>query len=855
MELGEYIYRDIEKNTYLINLYTNLLKRYTAYLFKFDDKESDFEPININHLLRFADLLSKSTNNSKKQIHNNIAQNIVVLLNKLYPNNETINSIMISVLTNINNYRGIKEEKYYNNDIREFIAQYIEKQLYKIDNEKEEMYFVRDQKEIYNAMKSEKFYSYSGPTSMGKTFVIKTFIINRIRDDEKENFVIVVPTKALISEIASDFINELNDLLEEKKYKVITTSNSIEENNDYNYIMIYTQERFLQHLLNCKIKINYVFIDEAHKIFDNDSRNIYFYKILDILKGQADMPCIFFSAPLIENPNEFLKLLPNTVKTSSRVFKFSPVNQQKYIIDYNDENIRVYNDLTKNFIELEYHKINQYDINNILQILGGNYSNIVYCENKEETVGMALQYADSRDEIENNEELEKIKKRIKEEIHPDYYLAELISKGVAYHVSYVPSDIRKYIEILYKKKTISTIFCTSTLLEGVNLPADNLFVTIKNRASLLKNELDFKNLIGRVGRIKYYNLIGNVFIIPKSESTEIINRCSNIIENDVPEQELLIKKVLSDKKKKEIVELLKNGETFIKKTTSMTYPQYESIRYIMNTLINDIVNEKMGNISQEFSNFINDEDKKIIKEVFEEKKSKISNNMPITIDQIEAIDEAILKEELVYPSTIEYKEVLVFLETLYWKFEWNIYESKKGLGNLNNLKYYAVVLQRWMLGLGLSQIVKYAIEHHEQIKEVYNQKINSNVEYTGSIEQKNWIINGTLNTIENIVLFKIANYFSKFSERYMKIKKIDFIENDWYEYVQYGTSNDIVISLQKMGFSREGALKIYSKEYYLITEKENNILIKAEVFNDKNEGLVEEAAEVKLNNSDKFVKI
>lgn len=853
MELGEYIYRDIEKNTYLINLYTNLLKRYTAYLFKFDDKESNFEQININHLLRFADLLAKSTNSSKKQIHNNIAQNIVVILNKLYPDNEAISAIMVSVLTNINNYRGIKDEKYYNNDIREFIAQYIEKQLYKIDNEKEEMYFVRDQKEIYNAMKSEKFYSYSGPTSMGKTFVIKTFIINRIKEELKENFVIVVPTKALISEITSDFINELNDLLEEKRYKVITTSNSIDEDSNYNYIMIYTQERFLQHLLNYKIKINYVFIDEAHKIFENDSRNIYFYKILDILNNQAEMPCIFFSAPLIENPSEFFKLLPNTVKTSSRVFKFSPVNQQKYIIDYNDENIRVYNDLTKSFIELEYHKINQYDINNILQILGEDYSNIVYCENKEETVEMALEYAHSRKEIENNEELKKIRKRIKEEIHPDYYLAELISKGVAYHVSYVPSDIRKYIEMLYKKKTVSTIFCTSTLLEGVNLPADNLFVNIKNRASLLKNELDFKNLIGRVGRIKYYNLIGNVFIIPKSENNEIINRCSSIIENDVPEQKLLIKKVLSDKKKKEIIEQLKNGDTFIKKTTSMTYPQYESIRYIMNTLINDIVNERIGNISQEFSNIINDEDKKIIKDVFKDKKLKISNDMPITIDQIDTIDSAILNGELSYPSTIEYREVLEFLENLYWKFEWNVYESKRGLGNLNNLKYYAVVLQRWMLGLGLNQIIKYAIEHHEQTKEVYNQKINSNIEYTGSVEQKNWIINGTLNTIENIVLFKISNYFSKFSERYMQIKKIDFIENDWYEYVQYGTSNDIVILLQKMGFSRESALKIYSKNYYVITEKENNILIKMGIFDDSNEGLVEEAMEVKLNNSDKFI--
>ena len=87
----------------------------------------------------------------------------------------------------------------------------------------------------------------------------------------------------------------------------------------------------------------------------------------------------------------------------------------------------------------------------------------------------------------------------------------------------------------------------------------------------------------------------------------------------------------------------------------------------------------------------------------------------------------------------------------------------------------------------------------------------------------------------------------------MQIKKIDFIENDWYEYVQYGTSNDIVILLQKMGFSRDSALKIYSKNYYVIEEKENNILIKMEIFDDSNEGLLEEAMEVKLNNSDKFI--
>ena len=34
MELGEYIYSDIEKNTYLISLYTNLIKKYAINIFK-----------------------------------------------------------------------------------------------------------------------------------------------------------------------------------------------------------------------------------------------------------------------------------------------------------------------------------------------------------------------------------------------------------------------------------------------------------------------------------------------------------------------------------------------------------------------------------------------------------------------------------------------------------------------------------------------------------------------------------------------------------------------------------------------------------------------------------------------------
>ncbi len=151
MELGEYIYSDIEKNTYLISLYTNLIKKYAIKVFNITEMEDEIF-INIKDLLRFADILSKSTNDLKKQKHNNIAQNIVVLLKELYPENDEVNKIYTSVLGSIKNYRGIKEDNYFNSDIREFISQYIEKELYKIEPNNEENYFVRDQKKIYNTL-------------------------------------------------------------------------------------------------------------------------------------------------------------------------------------------------------------------------------------------------------------------------------------------------------------------------------------------------------------------------------------------------------------------------------------------------------------------------------------------------------------------------------------------------------------------------------------------------------------------------------------------------------------------------------------------------------------------------------
>ncbi|ELY6493486.1 histidine kinase, partial [Escherichia coli] len=99
-----------------------------------------------------------------------------------------------------------------------------------------------------------------------------------------------------------------------------------------------------------------------------------------------------------------------------------------------------------------------------------------------------------------------------EYIHKDFNLAHVLKYGIAFHHGSLPLFIRKRIEDLYSKKKINFIFCTSTLLEGVNLPTKNVFIypfpkkTVNDEK---KCRLDFWNLAGRAGRYRS-ELTGNI---------------------------------------------------------------------------------------------------------------------------------------------------------------------------------------------------------------------------------------------------------------------------------------------------------------------------------------------------------
>lgn len=97
-------------------------------------------------------------------------------------------------------------------------------------------------------------------------------------------------------------------------------------------------------------------------------------------------------------------------------------------------------------------------------------------------------------------------------IHKDYYLADCLAHGVAFHFGSLPQVIRNKVEKLFKKGEIKYLFCTSTLLEGVNLPAKNIFILSNKKHRSNMSKIDFWNLAGRAGRLNF-ELFGNVFCI------------------------------------------------------------------------------------------------------------------------------------------------------------------------------------------------------------------------------------------------------------------------------------------------------------------------------------------------------
>ena len=179
--LGRAIFSGIEKNEYLNEIYDALLYNYFLQLFRIEG--TDRKEVDTEDTLRFADLLSKSIGTDYAEQHRSLAQELITLLDVFEPGNGQIRYVMGSVLSNTSNYLGLQHSvpDFEETNVLDRLSAEITKDYLRIPSE-ENSYFLRSQKAVFDHISEDSFFSYSGPTSMGKSFVMRMFIRERIKE-------------------------------------------------------------------------------------------------------------------------------------------------------------------------------------------------------------------------------------------------------------------------------------------------------------------------------------------------------------------------------------------------------------------------------------------------------------------------------------------------------------------------------------------------------------------------------------------------------------------------------------------------------------------------------------------------
>lgn len=856
--LAEALYRDIEKDDYLQEIYNNLLYNYSTKLFNTD---STLREIPLKDALRFSDLLSKSTYIPSADRDRMWGQEIAILLRLLYHDDETVRYYLGSSLSAVGNFRGLKAKDvglYNSIDILDSLFYLYDKEEHLIPG-KEEEYFFHDQMMIYRDM-GKKCISYSGPTSMGKSFIVQTYVQEQIKKGSTDNFAILVPTKALINEVRSNMIGSLQTILKERNYRIVTAAGDLVLRQEHHYIFIMTPERLLHMMIERgNINIDLLFVDEAHKISSSGGRSTYYYKVLTQLQKMQRMPTIVFASPNIPNPEVYLDIIPKneTCEVKTIASRFAPVCQFKFYLDFTSRVGYFYNDYSKN-LERCYSIPSTCELSDIVRIVSKDSQSLVYCQSRMSVVLNAIKYAKHLPLVDNDK-LKTLSAEIRAEVHDDCYLADLVLKGVAYHVGYLPTNIRLRIERSFEAGDIRTIFCTSTLIEGVNLPADNLFITSYHNGKNNMNSVEFKNLIGRVGRIKY-NLYGNVILVRDNDKLKE-KQFIDLLKSDVPPQTLSIDNKTTSKLLPALVKDLADGDVEMKRCHGLASENdYAALRKFGLIYARDLAIGDTTPISEKIDKYVDEKQKKQIMDHFPI--DRTSDDITLSYDQSESLQDAIANG-LKYPSLsgenddVDFEELISFMLKLSRIFKWNVYD-KDTLGKPGAIKWYSTILLRWIRGNGLRTIVGSAVKYKEKHPEtgvwIGNYRV-SDLYNSDSMDHKNFVIAESLSVIENVLLFSISNYFRKVSLEYKAFHGVDHFDNDWYEYVEYGTTNPNTIFFQQNGFSREASIYIQRQPNYIkyVTEVDGIKKIKRSILTCGNLGVETEAQDIQFNIPELFV--
>ena len=562
-----------------------------------------------------------------------------------------------------------------------------------------------------------------------------------------------------------------------------------------------TQERLLRIFKkDPSLSFDCIIVDEAHEILEENSRSRTLANVIIIAqKRNPDVAFKFLTPFLTDSKN--LKARYTTYDIEG--FKVTEYikTEKYYLYDLrNHTGLKLYDQFLNRYLPLSENRNLGFEEDVVKAYSAGK--NIIYLNKPTDIEKFALALSDVLPEMDS-EMIQTACDNISNYLQPQYNLLACLRKGIIYHHGSVPDAIRIYIEDLYKKDdSVKYVITSSTLLSGVNLPAERMFILDNKRGRSNLSHDSFKNLVGRVCRF-----------------SEIFNDETGNLQRLEPQIYLVFGKYFAQNA---------NCESFLRNVAKVEQNYKDAVDNVLlsEAKITTMNEEELRHASEFIENYENG----VVEDYQERYTSTVSGKAcimnGITELDIFAHEAAIQQQVNGYQSeNLKISDSNTLLETIYELFIQylpdNGAESLKRLENQEARNFYSMMFEWRVENKSYAEMINLFVGYWQQLYKkdknviVYVGKWGDVKRSGSNVARYTKIFGKDRTQLINLAIVRIKeeqDFIDNTLIKYVEVLyDLELIEDNFYARIKYGTDDERAICLIKNGLSLSSAVLLIKK--------------------------------------------
>lgn len=647
------------------------------------------------------------------------------------------------------------------------------------------------QSSIYNEVTERRYFSFSAPTSTGKSHVFREII-----KEAKDDIAIIVPSRALIAE----YMFEIKKILSsDKSVLILDFAENVNRSHTSRRIYVLTPER-AEYLfsITSEINLSMVLFDEA-QISEEEFRGVRFDAIVKRLDKELPQVKKVFTHPFVSNPEAQLK--KHNFHVNSAYYAYEQHSTGKIFINHNHGQFLYFS---------PYNKVKKILISKdpVIEILQNNGTLLVFTSKAniysgkhktefEEYIKVCEKVGtDGLGIIKELEEFIGASEKSGEQNFSEFL--DLMKLGVVIHHGSIPLKGRLLIERFVNDGHAKICFATSTLLQGINMPFDIVWIDnfVFRGVSEENKVLGLKNLIGRAGRTTKKPVFehGYVIVNNKNVKTFIQRMGCNVTLSETSKLDSDIDDVSEDLK--DLIEAVKN-DTFDSEY-NLTELQKERIEKSDSfndiSLLLDLMFDNGSLIGHKAYDALEDGEKDIIKGVFKQiylshlRKSKLNK-----------------REETIISVAI----TVMLMKVRGWSFRQIVglrasYITKRDLRRKINKEFSSGGISKSSLD---KKMRNFELRYSQEAEKLPTRRVSPSPLFDrpnnklGNFNY-DWLVYDTYDYLDKVIALSLVDPICAALDIFFK-KHSDARAKALFNYIKFGTNDEVRIWLMKYGFDPE----------------------------------------------------